>query len=170
MDLGYRAGYRSSARIRAAGQDEAAQSQAMRTHAAALAIARAQWLRRRAQRRGGERETGQALCPYARRIQRRVAATVAFAIVHRPSAWHRRAPESEWTVRAARRRAGRDDRANNGQRAAQCVARARNASPHPHRAASRKAAAYGPTPAPYANGNSARRAVETQMRLKLTDS
>src|SRR5260364_221882 len=63
MDLGYRAGYRSSARIRAAGQDEAAQSQAMRTHAAALAIARAQWLRRRAQRRGRERETGQALCP-----------------------------------------------------------------------------------------------------------
>src|SRR5260364_220615 len=83
-----------------------------------------------------------------RRNRRRVAATVAFAIVHRPSAWHRRAPESEWTVRAARRRASRDDRANNGQRAAQCVARARNASPHPHRAASRKAAAYGPTPAP----------------------
>src|SRR5260364_267264 len=52
MGWGYRAGYRSSARIRAAGQDEAAQSQAMRTHAAALAIARAQWLRRRAQRRG----------------------------------------------------------------------------------------------------------------------
>src|SRR5260363_92192 len=48
-------------------------------------------------------------------MQRRVAATVAFAIVHRPSAWHRRAPESEWTVRAARRRASRDDRANNGQ-------------------------------------------------------